>query len=75
MFRDVGLPEGVAGRLYLHSMPGRYEPLSGLLKRCGNFASGGSSGWLPWMRSKESHRRILRLFGKGGSLGLTRGWM
>lgn len=27
MFRSVALPPGVAGRLYLHSMPGRYEPL------------------------------------------------
>jgi protein-tyrosine phosphatase len=26
-FRQVELPGGVAGRLYLHSMPGRYEPL------------------------------------------------
>ena len=25
-FRSVQLPEGVAGRLYLHSMPGREEP-------------------------------------------------
>ncbi|HSF32617.1 MAG TPA: protein-tyrosine phosphatase family protein [Candidatus Tectomicrobia bacterium] len=25
MFRAVMLPEGLAGRLYLHSMPGRYE--------------------------------------------------
>lgn len=27
LFRRVRLPEAVAGRLYLHSMPGRYEPL------------------------------------------------
>lgn len=27
MFREVRLPEGVAGRLLLHSMPGRYEAL------------------------------------------------
>lgn len=27
MFRYVPLPEGVKGRLYLHSMPGRFEPL------------------------------------------------
>jgi len=26
MFRSVDLPPGVQGRLYLHSMPGRYEP-------------------------------------------------
>ena len=26
-FRSVSLPENVAGRLYFHSMPGRYEPL------------------------------------------------
>ena len=26
-FRSVTLPENVAGRLYFHSMPGRYEPL------------------------------------------------
>lgn len=26
MFREVRLPEGVPGRLYLHSMPGRCEP-------------------------------------------------
>lgn len=26
-FREVQLPEGVAGRLFLHSMPGRCEPL------------------------------------------------
>jgi protein-tyrosine phosphatase len=26
MFRSVTLPAGVSGRLYLHSMPGRYEP-------------------------------------------------
>jgi hypothetical protein len=25
MFRAVALPEGLAGRLFLHSMPGRYE--------------------------------------------------
>jgi protein-tyrosine phosphatase len=25
MFRPVELPEGLAGRLFLHSMPGRYE--------------------------------------------------
>ena len=27
MFREVELPPGVSGRLFLHSMPGRYEPL------------------------------------------------
>lgn len=27
MFRYVPLPNGVKGRLYLHSMPGRFEPL------------------------------------------------
>ncbi len=27
MFRSVALPPDVSGRLYLHSMPGRYEPL------------------------------------------------
>lgn len=27
MFRQVELPTGVEGRLYLHSMPGRYEPV------------------------------------------------
>ena len=27
MFRKVSLPEGVPGRLYLHSMPGRWEKL------------------------------------------------
>ncbi len=27
MFRHVPLPEDVKGRLYLHSMPGRFEPL------------------------------------------------
>lgn len=26
MFREVSLPLDVGGRLYLHSMPGRYEP-------------------------------------------------
>ena len=26
MFRSVVLPEAIKGRLYLHSMPGRYEP-------------------------------------------------
>lgn len=26
MFRSVALPAGVSGRLYLHSMPGRFEP-------------------------------------------------
>ncbi len=26
MFRSVNLPAGVSGRLYLHSMPGRFEP-------------------------------------------------
>lgn len=26
MFRNVELPEGVRGDLFLHSMPGRYEP-------------------------------------------------
>lgn len=25
MFREVKLPDGIAGQLYLHSMPGRYE--------------------------------------------------
>jgi protein-tyrosine phosphatase len=33
MFRDVGLPEGVAGRLYLHSMPGRYEPFERVVEK------------------------------------------
>jgi protein-tyrosine phosphatase len=27
MFRYVPLPDGLTGRLYLHSMPGRFEPL------------------------------------------------
>jgi protein-tyrosine phosphatase len=27
MFRQVNLPPSVPGRLFLHSMPGRYEPL------------------------------------------------
>lgn len=27
IFRRVRLPEGVAGELYLHSLPGRFEPL------------------------------------------------
>lgn len=26
-FREVQLPAGTAGRMFLHSMPGRYEPL------------------------------------------------
>jgi protein-tyrosine phosphatase len=26
MFRAVNLPAGIAGQLFLHSMPGRYEP-------------------------------------------------
>jgi protein-tyrosine phosphatase len=28
MFRNVTLPEEITGKLYLHSMPGRYEKLS-----------------------------------------------
>jgi len=28
MFRSVALPEEIPGKLYLHSMPGRYEELS-----------------------------------------------
>lgn len=28
MFRSLHLPESVNGRIYLHSMPGRYEPFS-----------------------------------------------
>ena len=28
MFRSVSLPEEILGKLYLHSMPGRYEKLS-----------------------------------------------
>ena len=28
MFRNVALPEEITGKLYLHSMPGRYEKLS-----------------------------------------------
>jgi protein-tyrosine phosphatase len=28
MFRSVALPEEIRGKLYLHSMPGRYEKLS-----------------------------------------------
>lgn len=28
MFRSVALPEEIPGKLYLHSMPGRYEALS-----------------------------------------------
>jgi protein-tyrosine phosphatase len=28
MFRSVALPEKIPGKLYLHSMPGRYEKLS-----------------------------------------------
>lgn len=31
MFRSVDLPPDVPGRLYLHSMPGRYEPLQATL--------------------------------------------
>ena len=31
MFRKVILPEGIAGRLYLHSMPGREEELAEFL--------------------------------------------
>jgi hypothetical protein len=27
-FREVKLPVSVTGKLYLHSMPGRYEPLA-----------------------------------------------
>lgn len=30
MFRRVELPPGVSGRLFLHSMPGRYEALDGV---------------------------------------------
>lgn len=26
MLRSVDLPDGISGKLYLHSMPGRYEP-------------------------------------------------
>ncbi len=32
MFRSVALPAGVSGRLYLHSMPGRYEPYQATVK-------------------------------------------
>lgn len=28
MFRQVTLPSGIQGRLYLHAMPGRHEPLA-----------------------------------------------
>jgi len=28
MFRPVALPDAIPGRLYLHSMPGRYEPFA-----------------------------------------------
>jgi protein-tyrosine phosphatase len=31
MFRSVDLPPDVPGKLYLHSMPGRYEPLQATL--------------------------------------------
>lgn len=31
MFRSVALPEEIKGRLYLHSMPGRYEPYQATL--------------------------------------------
>jgi protein-tyrosine phosphatase len=31
MFRSVTLPDDVRGRLYLHSMPGRYEPYQATL--------------------------------------------
>lgn len=31
MFRSVDLPDDVTGRLYLHSMPGRYEPYQATL--------------------------------------------
>lgn len=31
MFRSVDLPDDVKGRLYLHSMPGRYEPFQATL--------------------------------------------
>lgn len=31
MFRSVDLPDDVKGRLYLHSMPGRYEPYQATL--------------------------------------------
>jgi hypothetical protein len=33
MFREVNLPENIAGRLYLHSMPGRHEPLEDIEAR------------------------------------------
>ncbi|MCS6843745.1 MAG: tyrosine-protein phosphatase [Caldilineales bacterium] len=32
MFRYLPLPEGVKGRLYLHSMPGRFEPLQATIE-------------------------------------------
>lgn len=31
MFRSVDLPDDIGGRLYLHSMPGRYEPYQSTL--------------------------------------------
>lgn len=32
-FREVHLPKGVSGRLYLHSIPGRHEPLDEVRKQ------------------------------------------
>ena len=32
MFRQVELPDAVQGSLYLHSMPGRYEPLDSTVR-------------------------------------------
>ncbi len=35
MFRAVTLPDGVKGRLFLHSMPGRYEGWNAFLEEAG----------------------------------------
>ncbi len=33
MFREVSLPEAVPGRMFLHSMPGRHEPIDDTLRQ------------------------------------------
>jgi len=36
LFRSIELPDNVRGKIYLHSMPGRYEPLEQLLLELSN---------------------------------------
>lgn len=68
IFREVTLPEGVPGRLLLHSMPGRDEPWSEFLKAA---ASAGVTDLVcltPWAEMRAKSPEYAAAVESGGAL-------